>query len=96
MPKKSAAVKGIVFYLISVILLVLTFGNPVLFFLLTPAAAAFAYAASSFVSFNPAVVLLAGSALSYIITADMWFTVFLVVFSCTLVVVFKLACAKNY
>ena len=96
MSEKSGIAKGIIFYLISIVLLVLTFGNPILFFLLVPAAAAFAYAASSYISFNPAVVLLVGGALSYIITADMWYTVLLIVFSCILVIVFKLACAKNF
>ena len=95
MSKKSAIVKGILFYLISIILLVLTFDSPVLFFLLVPAAAAFAYAASSYITFNPAVVLLVGGALSYIITADMWYAVLLIVFSCILVILFKFACAKN-
>lgn len=82
--------KGIVYYIISAVFMLLTFGNIFAAFIAVPLAVGFALAASYHIKkFNPAIVLFFISIILYIIFGNLWHSISIMIYAVTAVLMLR-------
>ena len=87
--------KGIIYYAIAFVFMLLSFGNIFAAFIAVPLAAGFALAASYYSKANPVIVLITASAVVYLLFGNPWQSVAIMLYAVVAVVMLRITVKQN-